>query len=192
LKDLTENQQIQIIEEFKENPEVFEKIYNHYYEYILRYLTKRSLDSEAAYEITAETFIKAFENFSKFKYKGVSIKSWLFKIAINQFNSHHRKKEPTLMTEEMYNDKQLVKDTKEELKALDKAMFGDEKLMALSKAIAALKPTQQSVISLYYFSEMSQAEIAVTIKKSVGAVKSIMHRATKNLKHILPSNLTEL
>ena len=138
-KDLSEDKQIQLIEDFHENPEVFEQIYDHYFEFILKYLSKRCMNSELAYDITAETFIKAFEKFKKFKWKGISIKSWLFRIAINELNNSRRKKTAVLLTEEMQNHASLVADARDELGKLDEKMFGNDQLATLSDAIAALK-----------------------------------------------------
>lgn len=186
--DLSVEVQQQIIVEFKNNPDAFERVYEHYYEMILKYLMKRTMSAETAYDLTADTFIKAFESFGNFKWTGVSIKVWLYRIAINSLKNYRRRPQPSILTEEMEGHENLVADVREELKELDKAMFGDDELAKLSDAIATLKPDHQHVISLYYFSEMSQAEIAEAINSSVSSVKSTMHRAMKSLKQILSPN----
>ena len=173
------------MEEFKCNPEVFERIYEHYYEMILRYLMKRTMSAELAYDLTADTFVKAYEGIHKFKWQGISIKVWLYRIAINSLKNNWRKKESLVLTEEMENNAGLVKDVQEELDELDKKLFGDDDLSKLSDAMATLKDKHQNVISLYYFSGMSQREIAETMGKSVSAVKAIMNRAMNNLKQLM-------
>ena len=189
-EDLNPKVQQNIIEEFKANPEVFEEVYNFYYDRILRYLLKRTMSAEIAYDLTAETFIKAFESFHKFKWTGVSIKVWLYRIAINNLKNYRRKPEMSPLTDVHEGHEDLVSDVKNELKELDKTLFGDNDLSKLSDAIATLKPDHQNVISLYYFSEMSQQEIAFAINRSVSSVKSLMHRAMNNLKNLLTPNLT--
>ena len=189
-EDLNPKVQQNIIEEFKTNPEVFEKVYNFYYDRILRYLLKRTMSAEIAYDLTAETFIKAFESFHKFKWTGVSIKVWLYRIAINNLKNYRRKPEMSPLTDVHEGHEDLISDVKNELKELDKSLFGDNDLSKLSDAIATLKPDHQNVISLYYFSEMSQQEIAFAINRSVSSVKSLMHRAMNNLKNLLTPNLT--
>lgn len=189
-KDLSPEIQQRIIEEFKENPNVFEKVYEFYYEMILRYLLKRTLSAEVAYDLTADAFIKAFESFGRFKWTGVSIKVWLYRIAINALKNGRRN--PNVAPLDDFLEGQhaaLVNDVKEELKELDKALFGDDELSRLSDAIATLKAEHQHVISLYYFSGMSQAEIAQTTNRSEGAVKAILHRAMTNLRTILSPKL---
>lgn len=188
-QDLPEKVQQQIIEDFKTDKNTFETVYDHYYEMILKYLLKRTINAEVAYDLTAETFMKAFETFHKFKWTGVSIKVWLYRIAINALKNYRRKKKPVLLTEKMEGLEQLRTDARQELAELDKAMFGDEDLTKLSDAMAALNANYQNIVSLHYFEGMSHKEIGGIINRSESAVKSMMHRALSNLRQILVPNL---
>ncbi len=190
--DLSEEEQKQIIEEFKFNREVFEKIYNAYYEIIFRFLLKRTMSSEVAYDILADTFEKAFLSFDKFKWQGFSVKVWLFRIAINRLKNYRRSKlnkEIRPFSEIPEGMEGLCTDVKEELKYLDEALFADNDLSKLSDAIETLSPAHKEIISLYYFSDMSQKEISHSINKSESAVKASMHRAMENLRNVLNPNL---
>ena len=183
--DLSPQEQQEIIEAFKEDPKVFEKIYEFYYEMILRYLAKRSMSSELAYDLTADTFIKAYESFHKFKYRDISIKAWLYRIAINTLKNSYRRPPASALEEIAEDNPHLITNIKEELENLDEALFGDERFRQLSDAVATLNSDYQNVLSLYYFSEMSQEDIGKTINRSTSAVKSMMHRAMENLRHIM-------
>lgn len=186
--DLSPKVQQQIIEEFETNKLVFEKVYGHYYEMILKYLLKRTVSAESAYDLTAETFVKAFENFHKFKWKGISIKVWLYRIAINALKNYRRNPKISPLTEKMEGLKQLRTDAKTELEELDKAMFGDQDIARLSDAMGTLNPKYQNVVSLHYFEGMTHEEIAGVINRSKSAVKSMMHRALENLRQVLALN----
>lgn len=188
--DLNEENQKRIIEEFKTNKEVFAEIYNHYYEIIFRFLLKRTMSSEIAFDLLADTFEKAFKSFGNFKWQGFSVKVWLFRIAINCLKNHRRSMikavKPLDNIPEGYEG--LAVDVREELKFLDEALFGDDELAKLSDAIETLRPKYREIISLYYFSDMSQKEIASAINKSESAVKASMHRAMENLRSIFNTN----
>lgn len=188
-KDLSTKVQEQLVKDFKENSDVFEKVYDFYYEMILRYLLKRTMSAEIAYDLTADTFIKAFESFHKFKWTGVSIKVWLYRIAINCLKNQRRDPRISPLTEEFEGHESLVQDVKEELSELDKTLYGDDELSKLSDAMATLNPDYQNILSLYYFSDMSQDDIGRAINRSTSAVKSMMHRAMSNLRQILSPNL---
>ncbi|MEK7672348.1 MAG: RNA polymerase sigma factor [Patescibacteria group bacterium] len=187
-EDLDLQVQQQLIVDFKTDRESFKTVYEFYYEMIFRYLLKRTINSEVAYDLTADTFIKAFENFHKFKWVGISIKVWLYRITINGLKNQRRKPTTTILTTEMEGQESLVADVKEELAEIDKTLFGDEELSKLSDAMATLKPEHQNVISLYYFTGLSQKEIAETINTSEGAVKASIHRAMTNLRQLLSPN----
>ena len=90
-EDLLPAVQQQIIEDFKSNTDAFSRVYDFYFERIFRYLLKRTMSAETAYDLTADTFIKAFENFGKFQWTGVSIKVWLYRIAINSLKNYRRR-----------------------------------------------------------------------------------------------------
>ncbi len=187
--DLKEEEQIEIISEFKDNKEVFSIIYNHYFEMIFKYLLKRTMSSETAFDLCADTFEKAFASFHNFKWQGHSIKVWLFRIAINSLKNYRREKQVSALENVPEGLSGFFIDAKEELKELDILLFGDEKLSSLSDAIESLNPKYKEIISLYYFSNMSQKEISETLKLSLSSVKSSMHRAIENLRKILiPKN----
>ena len=182
--DIPAEEQERILREFKDNNDVFEEVYNAYYDQIFKYLIKRTCNADDAYEICAETFVKAFESFHKFKWQGFSIKTWLFRIANNQLKNLYRKKKHNIISLEPHHLEadSLVFDAHEELKELDALLESDNELQELSTAIKKLKPTQQEVLSSFYFSNLSHKEIAKSIDKSPGAVKAILFRAVTNLR----------
>lgn len=186
--DLKPEVQQKILEQFKTDKQVFSKVYDFYYERIFKYLAKRTLNSEIAYDLTAETFIKAFESFHKFKWTGVSIKVWLYRIAINALKNQRRNPKISPLTEEIHHLDHLKTEVKEELSEMDKALFGDEDIEKLSDAIATLNPKYQNIVSLHYFEGMSHKEIAGVINRSQSAVKSMMHRALTNMRQVLAPN----
>src|SRR5690606_25862913 len=126
--------------QFKENKEAFKRVYEFYYEMILHYLAKRTLSSELAYDLTAETFIKAFENFHRFEYRSISIKAWIYRIAINTLKNSYREPQSSALGEMVEIHPDLVTDIKEELNHLDEALFGDSRFLELSHALSTLNP----------------------------------------------------
>ena len=184
-QDLTPEEQQKILEDFKTDGDAFAKVYDFYYKPIFGYLLKRVMSSEVAYDLVSDTFMKAYNSFHKFQWKGISIKCWLYRIATNELNSYRRKPKEYALPEDFQMHPDLITDTKEELHKLDKALFGDDELAELSDAIATLNPKYQNVISLYYFSGLSQSEIAEVLKKSEGAVKAMIHRAITQLRNLM-------
>jgi RNA polymerase sigma-70 factor (ECF subfamily) len=55
----------------------------------------------------------------------------------------------------------------------------------MRKAIQQLTPDQQKVIAFKYLQGWKNEEIAQTLNKPVGAIKSLQHRALASLQRIL-------
>jgi RNA polymerase sigma-70 factor, ECF subfamily len=83
------------IEKAKNNPKVFGELYDQYYPRIFGYIFRITGDYAIACDITSETFLKVWMKIGGFRWKGISISSWIFKIATNELNQYFRKKKYT-------------------------------------------------------------------------------------------------
>ncbi len=66
--------------------------------------------------------------------------------------------------------------------ALEKAVLADERKRAVNAAVAALPEDMRTVIHLIYFEEMTYAQAARVMKKSVKQVDNLLYRAKKALR----------
>jgi len=57
--------------------------------------------------------------------------------------------------------------------------------MELQQAISQLTQDQQQVLTLKFFADMTNGEIATLIGRSEGAVKALQHRALQSLQQIM-------
>ena len=75
----------------REDPAAFVELYRRHAEDLLRYFARRTLDPEAAAELTAETFAEAFASRARYSYvTGVNGVAWLYGIARNQLGRFFR------------------------------------------------------------------------------------------------------
>jgi RNA polymerase sigma-70 factor (ECF subfamily) len=89
---LMEEEMIQI-QKAKVNPADFAPLYRKYYDQIFRYIVQRMQDEELAFDVTAQVFMKAMSNLSRYEYRGVPFSSWLYRIAKSElFQSFRDKK----------------------------------------------------------------------------------------------------
>ena len=70
-------------------PELFTTVYDRYFRDIYRYIAGR-LDTQAADDIAAETFVVAFGQRDRFDPERGSLRPWLFGIATNLVARHRR------------------------------------------------------------------------------------------------------
>ena len=71
-------------------PEAFTELYRRHAEDLLRYFARRTLDPEAAAELTAETFAEAFASRGNYRDQGVNGVAWLYGIARHRLGRFFR------------------------------------------------------------------------------------------------------
>jgi len=74
----------------REQPEAFAVFYRRHAEDLLRYFARRTLDPEAAAELTAETFAEAFASRGRFRDRGAGGAGWLYGIARHELGRYFR------------------------------------------------------------------------------------------------------
>ena len=109
-----------IIEQSKKDPRKFSPIYEKYHEQIFRFIYSRIGHLEASKDITSSVFYKALAHLRKYKDKGLSFSSWLYRIALNESYDYFRaqKKYRTVALEDymhvgLLDEMQLNEDEKE-------------------------------------------------------------------------------
>ena len=174
-----------LIQLIKQQPEKFELLFNQFYHPILNYTFRRTGKFDTSRDITSEVFLA----FPRYKWKGIPIKFWLFRIAGNEINLYYRsKKYAPILVEETYGisylDKQSAALSNEKLLA-EQQMKENEHFNKVRSAVEALPIHHQQVISLKYFEQLRITEIAIVLKKKEGTIKSLLFRGKKLLKQHL-------
>jgi len=160
----------------------FLELYNNNRLKILNYITNRVNSREDAEDITEEVFIKIYKNLADFKWQGVAIESWIYKIAKNAIIDYHRKysKEKAHVDIDSI-DQSLASKEKDLLLSL----LDDEEVIKLYNALSNLKPTDQYIIYYKYFEELTLEEIAIRMKLSENNIGIKLHRLRKKILEIL-------
>jgi RNA polymerase sigma-70 factor, ECF subfamily len=74
----------------RSEPRAFVEVYRRHAEDLLRYFARRTLDPEAAAELTAETFAEAYASRRNYRDTGVDGVAWLYGIARHQLSRFFR------------------------------------------------------------------------------------------------------
>ncbi len=154
------------------------ELYARYAGVILRYLFLRVYEHELAQDLTQEVFIKVIKGIVKFEYRDEkSFLGWLYTISGNVLHSYQRRRK-FLST---------PLDTQEEL--IDVRSQHDVRVIceriALQQALQQLTDDQQQVLTLRFFADMTNSEIASVLNRTEGAVKALQHRALQSLHKIM-------
>ena len=81
---------VELIVRSWDEPEAFGAVFERHAETLLGYFARRTLDPEAAAELTAETFAQAFASRKRFRDRGLGGAGWLYGIARHQLSRFHR------------------------------------------------------------------------------------------------------
>ncbi|HDT15590.1 MAG TPA: RNA polymerase sigma factor [Firmicutes bacterium] len=170
-----------IIKQSLNDSEAFGKIFEAYYPAIFRYALHRTGDSHAAADIASETFMKAYRNIHKYKYKGYSISAWLYKIAGNEANLWFRrnKKEKTLGSADEradIKDESPLSDPSYEMREAAREIEKNEEFKEVLKVLSLMDEKYREVIVLRFWEDMKIDEICRVTGKKPGTVKSLLSR----------------
>lgn len=160
------------------DPGAFGELYGKYAGMILRYLYARVHDQEGAQDLTQEVFVRVIKGIGGFEYRGEkSFLGWLYTIANNVLIGQARRK------------RAISTPLDENIEVVDprgqEAVLSIYDRVSLQQAISQLTPDQQQVLTLKFFADMTNGEIATALRRTEGAVKALQHRALHSLQQIL-------
>lgn len=156
---------------------VFERYYRLMFGVCLRY----SGDHDRVQDMVQEGFLKVFSNIEGFTSKG-SFEGWIRRIMVNTALDFLRKMKSNPV--DAIEDSQLERLMNEEV---EDAPDTDETFTVheILKAMNELSPAYRTVFNLYVFDNYSHQEIAHELGISVGASKSNLAKAKRNVQDIL-------
>ena len=169
--------ELEWIKHAKVNPEGFAPLYNKYYEQIFRYIYQRMDDSEKAFDITSQVFLKALNNIHKYEYRGVPFASWLYRIAKSElYQSFRDKKTHRTVNVDNYQLFEIVEELDE-----DKTIENRNQLINIIKK---LDDSEIEMVELRYFEKRSFKEIGEILNITENNTKVKAHRVIKKMKKI--------
>jgi len=140
---------------------------------VFRYLYAHLNSRMDAEDLTGEVFLKAWQTLPKYIERGVPFLAFLFRIARNALVDHYRQSNRLEPKSPEDMDGYKVEDSSGPVELVGNQMEHQQILRKLSK----LRPDYQSVLTLRFFGELSPEETAQVMKRSVGAVRVLQHRA---------------
>ncbi len=172
-----------LLEACQRDPNAFEKIFHKYHDPIFNYAVRRTCNVSLAQDITANTFLKALNHIGNFEWKGISLSSWLYRIATNEINLHYRKfKRQVPLTFELSETLIDEHTTDSALLEIEEAMIRNDKFKKACDAISRLKFKYQTVLTLRYFEDKSIREISEILEMSENTVKTHIRRGLIQLR----------
>jgi RNA polymerase sigma-70 factor (ECF subfamily) len=156
----------------------FADLYDRHVVRVYRHIYYLVNDAREAEDLTAQTFLKAWEAIERYKERGAPFVAWLLRIAHNLTISYLRSKRDHSELDEGFVDNKRGGNPEESLE-----QASDER--SVRDAVLRLREEQRQVIMLRFVEELDYTEVAAMIGKSVPAVRVIQHRALGNLRKLM-------
>ena len=156
-------------------------IYDRYSTPLYRYAVRLVGDADLAEECVAETFSRFLHTLHRGGGPRRHLQAYLYRVAHNWITDHYRREPPLPLDPSLGtgNDYDLSH-------AVEQRLEGEQ----LRAALRLLTPDQRQVVVLKFLEDWENQEIAHVLGKSVGAVKSLQHRALAALRRILIADET--
>ena len=134
---------------------------------------------EDAEEVYQDVFVKALRGIGGYDPQQASLATWLSRIAYHESLNFVRGKKPTIV---YMDDRNLGADTQN---VPDDGPQDEETIQKLEQALAKLPPNEQAIVSMFYYDNMSLADIAYVAGSNPSTVGSQLSRIRKKLYRII-------
>ena len=167
----------------------YEQLVSLYRHSLTTFVARRLGNPADAEDIVQEVFLRAYlalETYEPSRRATLKARPWLYKITWNLCSSYLGRTTPKLAR---HTPLDSAAESEAESSAEPETAFERvERREELLSLISALPPHYSTVVNLYYFAELSYAEIADVLGQPIGTVKVYVHRGIRLLrKALLPT-----
>lgn len=159
------------------NKNAIGKLYDRHQPHIYRFVWSRVRHLQTAEDMTGEIFTRMVANLPHYQDKGLPFRAWLYRIARNLIADHFRQHQP---------HPPLPLDAAENIiinkENLDIIVQQNLTLASVNKALDLIDPEQREVIVMRFLVGLPLKEVALSLGKTVPAVKSLQHRGLQALR----------
>ncbi len=162
----------------------FEMLYSRYKGPIMSYLVRFLPERERAEEVCQEVFLRAYRTRETYA-ATARVSTWLWTIAHNAAIDELRRKKETLVARDTDEEDGAALDPiaqlESELPSAEEALIERAREQGLERCLGRLPDGQRNALLLRTHSELAYEEIAETLRLSLAAVKTAIHRAKQGL-----------
>jgi RNA polymerase sigma-70 factor (ECF subfamily) len=169
----------ELIARARHDPAAFAALYRCYVDRIYAFAHRRTWTREAAEDITAATFERAYRHLDRFDADGAGFGPWLFRIAANELVDHYRR-EGRARTDRGQRALRVLADdpVADDLDGIER----DDDVRTMLAAMGTLRPRYQRALALRYLAELDADEAADAMGCSKPVLAVTLHRALSALR----------
>jgi RNA polymerase sigma-70 factor (ECF subfamily) len=155
-------------------------IYDRYSTALYQYAYRQLGHQQMAEDCVAETFTRFLKALKKKKGPKKHLQAYLYRIAHNWITDQFRSK---ISIMEGFDEQ--IEQIESEQPGVETAVLNLLAAQQMRDLLKELSPNQRQVIILKHLEDMSNAEVAETMQKSVGSIKALNSRGLVNLRKLI-------
>jgi RNA polymerase sigma-70 factor (ECF subfamily) len=156
--------------------QAFAALYDIWVQPIYNFIFRRVKTRDTAQDLAADVFLRVWKNLPDLEISTeAKFRAWLYRIARNTVIDHYR-------TQETHTTLEEIAETPSEDFGVDIGLELSSRQQAIEKCLTSLAPEYQKVLRLRYFEELPISKVAMMMRKKEGAIRTLTHRALKELK----------
>ncbi len=153
------------------NAEAFTQLYERYVDRIYNYIYYRTGNPHEAEDLTSRVFYRALHSIERYDQRGVPFAAWLYRIAHNLVANWHR--DNSRRKEVPLEDTLQSSHRSQQPEA---HVMDHQELETVLRAIRRMPAERQQLLILKFVEDLPNAEVALIMRRSEGAIKSLYHR----------------
>ncbi len=168
-----------LVQEAQINLAGFKHLYERWLSPVYRYFYSRTGNSKDAEDLTAQVFLKVYEELPRYREHG-QFSAWLFTIARNRAIDYFRTGSPKVSLE-------ILDPVDEAHDLLTQTVHSDE-IQRLRHLIRSLPEEEQELIRLRFVVELGYREIGTVLNRKEDAVRKSIDRLLARMENQLEAN----
>ena len=155
----------------KDRKPTFEEFYADNFDTVVRYLYKKLMNMADAEDLASEVFVYCYSHYDAYDPQKSSPTTWLYLIVNSRLKNHYRDNRACVDLEE------VVGTISDDSIDMDNAIYLQQLRRSLEMAIAKLPERQQRIVTMRYFEDRTNEEIAQILGMTNGNVRVQLSRA---------------
>ena len=158
-------------------PAAFSAVFDHYFPRVYNYTRYRLSQANAADEVTARIFEKAFTKINSYRPERAPFAAWLFGIARNTVNQYLR-----LQKRRQWISLDLIHGRKSDDPGPEESVIQSETNVEILTAIGNLSDRDRDVLALKFSAGLTNRRIASLTRLSESNVSVILYRSIRKIR----------
>lgn len=153
----------------------YSDFYNTHYRSVVYYINKKIGNAHDAEDLASEVFLYCYSHYKDYNPQKSSLSTWLYLIVNSRIKNHYRDARTYVDLES------IVGVLPDDSADLDACIYLQELRQSLEKAMMQLPERQRRIVTMRYFEERSNSEIAAELGMSQVNVRVQLSRALDTL-----------